>query len=158
MYSLVTTVCVMCVCQFWGPWSRLASRTTAATSALASRSCLAWSGRRTTGTSCLSPHLEVCSPLSHLGSHRSLVMLKPANQDPLEHSTDAPLFQTQMVLKKIYSPFYRCLFNNVSFWGKVMVSLSCRVSVQGLHPLKDPTFAVFEGESFRDLVNRVHCW
>ena len=31
------------------------------------------------------------------------------------------------------------------------------VSVQGLCPLKDPAFVVFEGESFRDLVNLVSC-
>ena len=29
-------------------------------------------------------------------------------------------------------------------------SQSCCVSVQALHPLKDPTFEVFEGESFRE--------
>ena len=34
-------------------------------------------------------------------------------------------------------------------------TLCCRVSVQGLHPLKDSAFVVFEGESFRDLVNLV---
>ena len=27
---------------------------------------------------------------------------------------------------------------------------TCCVSVQGLHPLKDPAFEVFEGESFRE--------
>ena len=33
--------------------------------------------------------------------------------------------------------------------------LICWVSVQGLRPLKDSVFVVFEGESFRDLVNLV---
>ena len=33
---------------------------------------------------------------------------------------------------------------------QVRTEHTCCVSVQGLHPLKDPTFAVFEGESFRE--------
>ena len=32
------------------------------------------------------------------------------------------------------------------------------ISLQGLRPLKDPVFVVFEGESFRDLVNSVSHW
>ena len=41
------------------------------------------------------------------------------------------------------------------FW--ICSWLTCCVSVQGLHPLKDPAFVVFEGESFRDLVTRISC-
>ena len=42
-------------------------------------------------------------------------------------------------------------------WAGGVVRDSCCVSVQGLRPLKDSAFAVFEGESFRDLVNPVSC-
>ena len=31
-----------------------------------------------------------------------------------------------------------------------LVKYTCCVSIQGLHPLKDPAFVVFEGESFRE--------
>ena len=31
-----------------------------------------------------------------------------------------------------------------------MTGAACCVSVQGLHPLKDSVFPVFEGESFRE--------
>ena len=49
-----------------------------------------------------------------------------------------------------YSEFSRQTMN-----GACLLCLICCVSVQGLHPLKDPVFVVFEGESFRDLVNLV---
>ena len=49
------------------------------------------------------------------------------------------------------------LANRTSWWSMKQQRLRniCCVSVQGLRPLKDPIFVVFEGESLRDLVNLV---